>query len=100
MSTTPQNSYTEKFDINIEDHAIQGKMIIVSFNTIDDLSKYESDEIDYVKRELANKLVIEMIQNNLIEFTQQRDPITLSTIIKARCFVTPDEQVRILRTKK
>jgi hypothetical protein len=100
MSTTPQNNYTEKFDINIEDHAIQGKMIIVSFNIRDDFSKYESDEKDYVKRVLANKLAIALIESNLIEFTQQLDPITFSTIIKARCFVTPDEQVRILRTKK
>jgi hypothetical protein len=32
-----------------------------------------------------------------IEFTKQQDVATMETIVRARIFVTPDDQVRVIR---
>ena len=38
-----------------------------------------------------------LIENKLIEFTKQDNPIENSTTINARCYLAPDSEVRILR---
>jgi hypothetical protein len=38
-----------------------------------------------------------MISNGLVEFTQMHDNITFDTIVKARCYLAPNDQVKILR---
>jgi hypothetical protein len=84
------------------DHTINGKMFIatllVPFDHMDDsdsLSKLKEDE---VKSRLTEKLLRAMIEGKCVEFTKFHDPIAGSCTYRARCFVTPDAQVKILRT--
>jgi hypothetical protein len=82
-------------NVGIETYAIGGKMITASM-TIDHPSMINVPEV-VMKERLAVQLAHAMIENKLIEFTRQEDPQMLGTIIRARTFLTPDTQVRILR---
>lgn len=53
---------------------------------------------EVIKRDMVKLIVEELLRNNYIEFTFQVEPNTPDMAdIKARIFVTPDSQVRILR---
>ena len=79
---------------------IQGQMFMVSFTASDkfmfdtpvDVWKQE------VKKRLAMDLAEKMLEEGVIEFTQMQDPAWGHKTIKARCYLVPDDQVRILRT--
>ena len=81
---------------------IQGKMLTVSYaihamrmESIAGLDK--EDKEDKIKHELARQLALKMLKSGMIEFTKQSDPATFTTIFRARCFMTPNDQVQILR---
>jgi len=82
------------------EHPIQGQMFMVSFTASDkfmfdtpvDVWKQE------VKKRLAMDLAEKMLEEGVIEFTQMQDPAWGHKTIKARCYLVPDNQVRILRT--
>jgi len=84
---------------------IQGKMLTVSRSIgmlpLTRALDYSTLEIK-IKEELAIKLALEMLKSGLIEFTRQSDPTTdtiwTDTITyRARCFMTPNDQVQTLR---
>jgi len=78
-----------------EDQVIQGKML-----TVTNIIKQYDWEIlpeDQIKRKMIYELAEEMAKSNMIEFTKQNDPVTHCVNIRARCFMVPDTQVRILR---
>lgn len=79
---------------------IQGKMLTVSrsmgmlpLTRALDYSKLENT----IKDELVRDIAIEMLKSGLIEFTRQSDPTTDTITYRARCFMTPNDQVQILR---
>lgn len=85
------NNYAGKYT----DIAIGGK--IVSVNIKLSYSDTVNLNPDAIKWRIADHLVKYMIENKLIEFTKQDDPISLSQTINARCYLAPDSEVRILR---
>ena len=50
-----------------------------------------------LKNRLITKLVRELMDGKHIEFTKQQDVVTMETIVRARIFVTPDDEVRVIR---
>ena len=80
------------------DHTIAGKMVTCRM-TIPDYQMQNLDKA-YVKQTMAMQIAGFMLDNNMLEYTQMRDPSSLDTHVHARCYVTPDAQVRILRTLK
>lgn len=50
--------------------------------------------------QMATQIATFMLDNKMIDYTQQRDMMSMKTLVNARCFVTPDETVRLLRTIK
>ena len=78
---------------------IQGKMLTVSYAI--HAMRMESiaglDKEDKIKHELARQLALKMLKSGMIEFTKQSDPATFTIIFRARCFMTPNDQVQILR---
>jgi len=50
-----------------------------------------------VKQDLLRQMLNFMLENKLVEFTWKDDHITGDRIIVLRTFVTPNDQVRILR---
>lgn len=81
------------------DHEIGGKMIVASMSIAEELALRLTDQAlkDNIKKELAVQLAMYMLENNLLEFTQV-DHIFGAKDIKCRAFLTPNDQVKILRT--
>ena len=74
---------------------IQGKMVTAQMS-IDAHQAIQMDDLE-LKNRLITKLVRELMNGKYIEFTKQEDVVTMETTIRARIFVTPDEQVRVIR---
>ena len=74
---------------------IQGKMISAEMR-LDANEAIQMDDLE-LKNRLITKLVRELMDGKYIEFTKQQDVANMETIVRARIFVTPDDQVRIVR---
>jgi hypothetical protein len=74
---------------------IQGKMIFAEMR-LDANEAIQMDDLE-LKNRLITKLVRELMDGKCIEFTKQQDVVTMETIVRARIFVTPDDQVRVIR---
>jgi hypothetical protein len=82
------------------EHVIQGQMFMVDAKVSEVAVATMSDAAvkDRIKEDIAFSLAMKMIEEGVISFTQIPDVNTGKTTIKARCFLVPDNQVRILRT--
>ena len=81
-----------------QDKPIQGEMLTVK--KFVSLEVWENMPPEVIKREMMQLLVDQMMNNNYIEFTMQKDNLQRDMVrIAARIFVTPDSQVRLLREK-
>jgi hypothetical protein len=74
---------------------IQGKMVTAQMS-IDANQAIQMDDLE-LKNRLITKLVRELMDRKCIEFTKQQDVVTMETIVRARIFVTPDDEVRVIR---
>ena len=83
-------------NIATTDHLIQGQMVEVNMT----LDPYEITKMsdEQIKTKIMFFLGEEMLKRKCVEFTKQHDVVTNKTIIRARTFVTPDTNVKILRT--
>lgn len=79
---------------------IQGKMLTVSrgmrMEPLTRVLDQPTLEIK-IKEDLVRDIALEMLKSGLIEFTRQIDPTTDTITYRARCFMTPNDQVQILR---
>ena len=101
IKTSGNNLYTDGGEPPTQyEYAIQGKMFMASYQASEHqiVSMGEDAFKQRVKESLAMDLVNKMLEAGVIEFTQLQDQITLSKLIKARCYLVPDNQVRLLRT--
>lgn len=84
-------------------HTIQGICLVANYE-IGTLKIMTTDSIgvkqleDKVKMELCLKLAQKMFETDCIEFTKLHDATADAVRYRARIFVTPKEQVQILRT--
>ena len=78
---------------------IQGKMLTVSRSMrIEPLRALDQSTLEIkIKEDLVRDIALEMLKSGLIEFTRQSDPTTDTITYRARCFMTPNDQVQILR---
>lgn len=74
---------------------IQGKMVTAQMS-IDANQAIQMDDLE-LKNRLITKLVRELMDRKCIEFTKQQDVVTMETIVRARIFATPDDEVRVIR---
>ena len=75
--------------------AIQGQMITATLE-VDEMQSLVLDDIA-MKNKVMDMLVLELLSAKCIEFTKQQDHITNTLKVRARVFVTPDNQVRVIR---
>ena len=86
---------------NTYDYAIGGKMVVgraemdESFSIM--LQDGDKDAVKQIKEKLIHDMAKYMLENNLVEFTHQDDPITWRRRIAVRAYLAPDDQVKILR---
>ncbi len=74
---------------------IQGKMVFAEMR-LDANEAIQMDDLE-LKNRLITKLVTELMNGKYIEFTKQQDVARMETIVRARIFVTPDDQIRVIR---
>jgi len=91
-------------DFEAMDVAITGKMVMVSATLDDDIiaMKGHLPEQDrkYIREQMAMQIAGFLLDNNMIEYTQMKDPINFKTHLRGRIFVTPNDQTRLIRTLK
>ena len=92
--TTNSNTYTIA-NTSSPPQKIQGKMIQVMEYV--DLHIMESRDPKDIKMAMVTKIAEEMINSKMIEFTSEKDELGLKVKVRARAFLTPDDQVRLLR---
>lgn len=104
MASLP-NNFNESFGINVStipDYIIKGEMITASraidINEISQFSGSSLKDVEYeIKKQLMVSLVEEMFDNKYILFTKVHDVTTYHDKYMARVFVTPSEQVQLIR---
>lgn len=92
-------SYNDPVDIGVQHLTIGGKLVTatVAISQMDDLLIPEAQLKDEIKRKLLQDLVDYLLQNKLCEFTMQDDLSRGTKLYRARCYVAPDEQVKLIR---
>jgi hypothetical protein len=94
------NNFLEDFKFEFEDYAIGGKMITGTFTVTAEMMvqiRSDAEFAEYVKMQMANRLAEAMVDNKLLEFTMQEDYTHQQKHVRVRGFMTPNEQVKILR---
>jgi hypothetical protein len=83
------------------DYAIGGKMVVgraemdESYTML--LQNGDVDAVKNIKQKLIHDMATFMLENNLVEFTHQDDPLTFRRKIAVRAYLAPNDQVKILR---
>jgi len=84
-----------------KDHAIGGKLVLskvnIDYSTIAQMNN-DINVKNKFKKALVSNLVDYMMNNNLIEMTQKFDPAFNTYEISTRCYLAPNEDIKILRT--
>jgi hypothetical protein len=95
------NDYSRDFEYNVKDIAIGGKLVTVTYNASEfESAKFHSEQAwqEFVKDTMAAQLVEFMLKEKLIEFTKMKDNVNQTMRFNARCYLSKDDQVRLLRT--
>jgi hypothetical protein len=102
LGHTPQQGlFDEDVIFETEDHVIGGTMITVKIEH-DDLAHMKMDDEQWrihIRHKLANQLALVMLESQLMETTSMQDPQG-RLIIAARCYLAPNQQVKVLRVHK
>ena len=93
------------FDVSFEyeDHAIQGKMVIGRAVLPEEYHLKALSDAAFkqnVREILIQKLAEALYKEKLVEINQVKDPLSGELRVIIRAFMTPDSQVRLLRTIK
>ena len=79
---------------------IKGEMLTVKM----EMSEWEFNNSmipkPEIKKKLARMIAEELLERKNVEFTYQKNRDTNNISVRVRCFVVPDDQVKILREKK
>ena len=83
------------------DYAIGGKMVVGRATMSDHyrmlIEDGDAEARNNIKRELIMQMADYMLQNNLVEFTYQDNPMDMTRSIAVRAYLAPNDQVKILR---
>ncbi len=94
---SPKDSDDIFDSIKTYDYAIGGKMVVAKYE-YNDLDMVLDDKMkSAIRSQLVHQIADYMFQNNMVEFTQMKTP-QFTIIVRARCYVAPNDQVKILRS--
>lgn len=82
------------------DYVIGGKMVVgkaILDESYSQLMNTDQEARDRVKSDLIHQMAQFILENKLVEFTQQDDPLTFRKHIAVRAYLAPNDQVKILR---
>ena len=86
-------------DFKTYDYTIGGKLVVgraVIDETYEQLMMSDQEARQRVKERLVSDMAQHMLENNLVEFMQQKN-IDMTTTVVVRAYIAPDSQVKILR---
>jgi hypothetical protein len=101
QSWSSYNAPLDSVTFDVQDYAIGGKMVRVSASMSDDFSHMlmtDQQAREKVKEDLAMQMAKIMLENKLIEINQMSNPATMGITVVARCYLAPNDQIKILRT--
>ena len=88
-------------DFQTYDYVIGGKLVVgkavMTDSYVQMVNGLDHEARMQLKYKLANEMATYMVENNLVEFTQMDDPLTLNKTVMARAYLAPSDQVKILR---
>ena len=87
-------------DFKTYDYTIGGKLVVgraVIDETYQQLMMSDKEARQKVKEKLVTDMAHYMLENNLVEFMQQQNPMDLTTTVLVRAYIAPNDQVKILR---
>lgn len=82
------------------EYPIGGKLVVGRAVMDESFAQLLSTDVDArmnIKKSLAIQMAEYMIENNLVEFTQQDDPLTMRKAVMVRAYLAPNDQIKILR---
>lgn len=82
------------------DYAIGGKLVVgraIMEDSFVHLANTDQEARMMLKKKLVMDMAAYMLENNLVEFTQQDDPLTMRKHVMVRAYIAPNDQVKILR---
>ena len=85
----------DSYSLNNIEYAIQGQMVSTTIRMPEQL--LETISKDQIKLDLALDIAKQLVYCKCMEFTSQKDIVTMDVTYRARIFAVPDTQVRILR---
>ena len=89
-------------EFNVYDYPIGGKMVVGKTIISEAFKELIENGDPTAKKEIKSRLVYQMaeymLEHKLVEFTQYDDPISGSKHIAIRAYLSPDAQIKILRT--
>lgn len=92
--------FQQEPDFKTYDYIIGGKMVVGRASMEDSYAAQMNVDFDFrasVKKKLIMDMAQYILENNLVEFTQYDDPLTMCKNITVRAYLAPNDQVKILR---
>jgi hypothetical protein len=88
--------------VEVTDLAIGGKMVTIRSEISDVNLQHMNDETwrQTIRSELAHKLATFILQHGLCEITTMQTPHSFSRTVAIRCYLAPNDQVKLLRIHK
>jgi hypothetical protein len=95
-----QQLLDDEYIFDIKEYAIGGKMVKASVVASEAAMMNMTDDEwrRYIKTQLATQLALFIIDNGLCEFTTWNDPMRMGKGVGVRCYLAPNDQIKILRT--
>lgn len=87
-------------DFKTYDYLIGGKLVVgraIMDESFVRLADTDHEARMMLKGKLIHDMAQYMLENNLVEFTQQDDPLTMRKAVMVRAYLAPNDQVKILR---
>ena len=91
----------EEFNIETFEYAIQGQGLKISMSLSDSevlMADKDSNFKEHIRKKLAAALAEKILQSKLCEVTQWDDPVLFTRNVGIRCYLVPNDHVKILRT--
>ena len=101
MSVSVNDGPSEEFNIETFQYAIQGQGLKISLTLSDRdvlMVDKEPNFKEYIRKKLAAALAEKILQSKLCEVTQWDDPVSFTRNVGIRCYLVPNDHVKILRT--
>lgn len=82
---------------DVKEYVIQGAPVKVYITMPESQAAVTPDIEKFMKQKLSELLAEEILKNKLCEFTKEKDGNRHTVNYRARAFLVPNDQVRILR---